>query len=893
MRLYRCLLLIFPPAFRARFRDDMADVFADRLRRARAQGRMAVARLWMHALADLAAHGLAERRASRERIRRMTMLQTIAQDLRFAARAFRARPGFTLAALVTLALGIGANTAIFSVVHAVLIRDLPYADADRIVSVYESYRGNRSRMVANPFNFDTWQRQARSFERLSATRRQQATLTGAGEPARIWTLRVDGNFFPIFGVPAMLGRTLTDADAARDAPVAVLSHGFWTRALGADPDALGRTLQLDGGAVAVVGVMPPAFGYPERTDIYRPLPLPPAMRANMDSWFLGVVGKLAPGIAIERAQVELDAIAARLAREHPAGRRDRGAWIVRLQDDLAFRSAPNLRLLQGVVVLVLLIACANVANLLLASASGRRREISIRAALGAGRGRLVRQLVTESVLLSLAGGAIGAACAAWGVEVLVAAAPEFTLPQGTPIAVDGVVLAFTFGLAAATGAAAGLVPAMLFSSPRLADAIKGSGAASAGAGRPAQRLLRSTLVAAEVAISLVLIAASVLLVRSFLHVIAQERGFSPAGVLTATITLSPDRYKNPAAQQAFWNDLLARLRAMPGVTTVGASNALPFSNWEWQTWFEVRGLEAPKNNGVSLRTVTPGYFDALRIQMRAGRPFTDDDVAGAEPVALVNEAFVRRHLAGLAPIGQLVRTERDNAGAGRVTALINARAPQPTTPKWMTIVGVIADTRHTRLEEPASPELYRPLAQTSSFMLVVALRTSGDPAALERPLRAEVARLDANLPLEQVRTMEAAIDRTTAQRRYYMALVTLFAALAVVLALVGTYGVMSYVAGLRRREIGIRLALGATAAGVKALLVRQGLRPVIAGIAVGAAGALWAGALLRDQLFEIEARDPQTIAGAALAFALVGAIACWLPARRSGAVEPVAVLRTE
>ena len=820
------------------------------------------------------------------------MIEAAMQDVRFAIRAFRARPGFTIAALVTLALGIGANTAIFSVVHAVLIRDLPYADGDRIVSVYESFRGNRTRMVANPFNFDTWQRQARTFERLAATRTQQATLTGAGDPARIWTLRVDGSFFDLFGVPAALGRTLTAADADQNAPVAVVSHRFWTGTLGADPAALGRVLLLDGEAATVVGIMPATFRYPERTDVYRPLELTAAMRADMSSWFLGVVGKLGPGVTIDRAQRELDAIAAQLAGDHPARRKDRGAWIVPLQDDLAFRSAPNLRLLQGVVVLVLLIGCANVANLLLASASGRRRELGIRASIGASRARLARQMVTESVLLSLAGGAIGAALAAWGVRVLVAAAPELTLPPSASVGVSGAALAFTFGVSLLTGIVAGLAPALLFSSPRLVDATREHAPASTGASRPA-RLLRSTLVAAEVAISLVLISASVLLVRSFIQVISQDRGFSPDRLLTATLTLPADRYPAAAARLAFWSDLFAYLRALPGVTSVGASNALPFSNWEWQSWFEVRGREAPKNNGVSTRTVTPGYFDALAIQMRAGRPFTDADVAGAPPVAIVNEAFARQHLAGLDPIGHLVRTEREGASTSRTTTLINARAAQPSTPVWITIVGVLADTRQERLEEAARPELYRPLAQTDAWMLVIALRTDDDPRALERALRAQIHRIDPGLPLEQVRTMEEAIDRTTAQRRYYMTLIGLFAALAVVLALVGTYGVMSYVAGLRRREIGIRLALGASRSGVKALLVRQGLRPVVAGIALGALGAVWAGALLREHLFGVDARDPQTIAGAAIAFVIVGALACWVPARRTSAVDPVSVLRGE
>ena len=820
------------------------------------------------------------------------MMQSLLQDLRYALRSSRRRPTFTAIALVTLALGIGANTAIFSVVHAVLIRALPYQDADRIVRVHEMYRRNFSRFVVNPFNFDTWERQATSFERLAAMRGGQLTLTGTGEAERVRVQAVSGGFFAIFGVAAAHGRTLNADDAEHDAPVAVVSDAFWRRKLGGDPNVLGRTLILDNAPAAIVGVMPATFNVPERTDIWRPLALTPAVRANMTSWFLGVVGKLRPGVTIEQAQAELDAISAQLERDHPKHRKDRGAWVIGLQEDLAFRSAANLRLLQGIVVLVLLVACANVANLLLASASGRRRELSIRASIGASRARLVRQLVTESVLLSIAGGSLGAMVAAWGVQVLVAAAPEYTLPDGAPIGVNGAVLAFTFGVAVVTGIVAALAPALFFSSPRLAEAIKDSGPASAGAGRPAQRLLRSTLVAAEVAISLVLIFASVLLVRSFMHVISQDRGFVADRLLTAAITLPTHSYKTPEAQRDFWQGLFARLRALPGVTEVGASNALPFSNWEWQTWFEIRGREDIKNDGVSIRTVTPGYFDLLRIPVRAGRGLTDDDVFGAERVAIVNEAFVRDHLPGVNPIGQLIRTERDNAGP-RTSTLINTPAGQATTARWMTIVGVVGDVRQVRLEEAARPELYQPLAQTHASMLVLALRTAGDPRAIERSLRVEIREIDPGLPLQQVRTMEEAIDLTTAQRRFHMSLIGLFAVLAGVLAAVGTYGVMTYVSGLRRREIGIRLALGSSVSGVKTLLVRQGLRPVLAGVAIGVLGALWIGTLLRDQLFQIDARDPQTIAGAAVAFVIVGAIACWIPARRASAVDPVRVLRTD
>ena len=618
----------------------------------------------------------------------------------------------------------------------------------------------------------------------------------------------------------------------------------------------------------------------------------PKLRAEMGSWFLGVIARLKPDVTIAQAQAEMDAISAQLTAQFPTRRKGRGAWVIGLQEDLGFRVEEALWLLQGVVGVVLLVACANVANLLIASASGRRRELGIRASLGAGRARLVRQMVTESVLVAVIGGLAGAAIAAWGVSVLVAHAPEFTLPANVDISVDPIVLALTIGVSVLTGVVAGIGPALLFSRPGAADTLRATSPSVAGPGTRGQRGLRFGLVAIEVALAIVLVIGSALLISSFARLTSQAPGFAPERLLTATISLPERSYGSPAAQQQFWSALFDRLHAMPGAIDAGASTALPFSNWEWQTWFEVRGREDAKNDGTSIRTVTPGYFSTLGLSLLSGRVFSDTDVSGSEPVLIVNDAFAREHLGGLNPVSQQIRTERPGRGA-RATQLIGVRGELAPSARWMTVVGVIADTRHTTLDAAPQPEIYRPLAQWPTPMMVVAVRTAGDPEPLGARLRQQVHDLDRNLAVDHVRSMQAAIDRTIARRRFEMWLFSLFGTLGGVFAAIGIYGVMSYVAGLRRREMGIRLALGAKPAQVKALVTRQGLRPVVAGLAIGLTAAWWLSALLESRLFGVTPHDPASLVATAIGFLAVAFVACWAPARRAGKADPVTILRSE
>lgn len=821
------------------------------------------------------------------------MVRSVAQDLEFGLRTLRARPGFTVVMIATLALGIGANTAIFSVVHSVLIRDLPYPDPARLVRLYETFGGRRHvRGVANPFNYDVWEKQTRSFAGLAAMRAGSATLTGAGDPERVRVHGVTASFFDIMGRDATLGRVLTAADAGATRPVIVISHALWHRRFGADPGVIGRTVALDGDSVAVVGVLGPSFAIPENCDVWQPYVLTPKLRAEMGSWFLGVIARLKPDVTIAQAQAEMDAISAQLTAQFPARGKGRGAWVLGLQEDLGFRVEEALWLLQGVVGVVLLVACANVANLLIASASGRRRELSIRASLGAGRGRLVRQMVTESVLVAVIGGLAGAVLAAWGVSVLVANAPEYTLPANVAIGVDPIVLGLTIGVSVLTGIVAGIGPALLFSRPGTADMLRGTSTSVAGPGTGGQRWLRFGLVAVEVALAILLVAGSALLIRSFAHLTSQPPGFSPERLLTATISLPERSYGSPAAQQQFWSALFDRLHALPGATDAGASTALPFSNWEWQTWFEVRGREQVKNDGTSIRTVTPGYFGTLGLPLLSGRVFSDTDVPGAEPVVIVNDAFAREHLGGLNPVSQQIRTERPGGGA-RTTQLTGVRSELAPSARWMTVVGVVADTRHTTLDAAPQPEIYRPLAQWATPMMVLAIRTTGDPEPLGARLRQQVHEIDPNLAVEQVRSMQTAIDRTVARRRFEMWLFSLFGTLGGVLAAIGIYGVMSSVAGLRRREMGIRLALGANPAHVKALVTRQGLRPVVAGLVIGLAAVWWLSALLESRLFGVTPHDPASLVSTVIGFLVVAIVACWAPARRAGKADPVTILRSE
>ena len=883
--LYRLLLRAFPPAFRARFGDDMAALFRDRLRRARARGPLAVAFLWGCTVIDLFAHGAAERRAARHiagartRSRISTMWHSLLQDVRYAVRTLRQRPGATTAALLTLALGIGANTAIFSVVHAVLLRDLPYPEADRITRIYATHRRyNFSRGVVNPFDFDYLERHARTFSRVAVMDFSTATLTGAGEPMALRGQNVMPAFFDIVGVRPAQGRVFTAEEARAKSDTVVISHGLWRSAFGGRADIVGLPLMLDDQPGTVIGVMPEGFALPEGMDFWRPYDLTPAERRQMGSWSLDVIAQLGPGITVAAAQQEVDRIGRDLEAAFPKQRRDRGFNIVTLRDDLAFRSRDGLRLLQGVVLFVLLIACANVANLLLAQTVSRQREFGLRAAVGASRLRLIRQSLTESVVLACTGAVLGVLLAFWGVRALVAMAPALLLPDPDSIGISWPVLGMATLAALVTGLVFGLAPALASSATDLSGALKhGMRTTAGGLGWSRRQWLRAALVTAEIALALVLVAGAGLLVRSFAVLMRQAPGFETDHLLTAQVTLPDQRYATTESRLQFWRDLTDRLGRIPGVTGAAGSTAVPFSNWEWQSDFRIKGREQVPNDGAGTRSVTPSYFTTMGIPLQRGRAFSADDSSSSPSVAIVSDAFVREHMAGLDPIGQQVT--------------FNSPKPQ-----WSTIVGVVGATRHHGLDEALRPEIYRPITQQEGIIsttLLFAVRTATEPGAFAPLLRSAVHGLDPNLPVQEVRTMEELIGLRLAERRFYMTLLTMFAALAAVLAIVGVYSVMAYVVSQGRREIGIRLALGARPAQVRTGVLIQGLRVIGAGAAIGLAGALSLSGVLKKQLFATEPNDPMTLAIAAVTLVSIAIAACWVPALRTSRVDPVGALRAE
>jgi putative ABC transport system permease protein len=876
MWLYRLLLRLFPASFRDRFGHDMAGLFRDRLTTARATGTRAVFALWARTASDLIRHGLAERRANRISAAvagRWT--RELVQDVGYAFRTLRQRPGFTIAALVTLALGIGANTAIFSAVHAVLLRPLPYPDAHEIVQLYATNRRYQmTHGVGNPFDFDYIERRTTTFASLSTVSPCSTTITGAGDPARLGCAGVMPAFFDVLRTPPAHGGIFTAEQARLKERVVLISHALWTSRFNGRADVLGSTLTLDDQPWTVVGVMPPGFAYPATADLWRPATLTPEERAQRGSWYLGILARLKPGVSIETAQAELDRFAAELAAAYPKQRTDRGFNLVQLQDDLAFRSADGLRLLQGVVIVVLLIACANVANLLLAQTSGRAREIGIRAAVGASRGRLVRQLLTESLVLAVAGACLGAAIAVGGLRLLVSMAPPFLLPDPSSIDVSAAALIFTALVAVATGLVFGLAPAIVASSPRFTSAL-GAGVRTAAGGLALSRRqwLRAGLVATEVALALVLLAGAGLLVRSFALLLKQPPGLATDRLLTAQLTLPTARYATPESKLGFWNEIVDRLGRLPGVTSAAGSTALPFSLWEWQANFVVSGREHVPNDGAGVRSVTPELFKTLGIPILAGRGFTAADASTSERVAIVSDVFVRQHLGGVEPLGQRISTSR-------------------ATPAWATIIGVVGSTRHVSLTEDFRSEIYYPLSQHAGpASLLVALKTASDPATYAAALRQAVLELDANLPVIDLQTMDELIGAKLARPRFAMGLLTLFAALAGLLAATGIYGVMSYVVNQSRREIGIRLALGAAAGQVQRRVVRQGLAVVIVGAVAGLVSALWLTGLLESELFVVKPTDAVAFASAAACLFVVAAIACWLPAARVSRVDPAVVLR--
>jgi putative ABC transport system permease protein len=800
-------------------------------------------------------------------------MQILWQDLRYALRTLSRSRGFAAAAILTLALGIGANSAIFSLVNGVLLRPLPYPAPEQLMTIWGFYPST-GRSTASLPDFHDWRERSRSFSDMAAVYGTLFTITSGGEPEQLAGSRVTANFFRMLGVEPALGRGFLpeEEQVGGNDDVVVLSHGLWQRRFGSDPSIVGRQVELNSRPYTVVGVAPANFRLLQSVDAWAPFRADTG--GNRRSEYLEVYGRLKPGITPAQAQAELSGIARQLAAEYPE---TNASWttleVLPLKEFQVGDVRRALLVFSVAVGLVLLIACANVANLLLARAAAREREIAVRVALGAGRWRLMRQLLTESTLLAVIGGLAGVALATWAVDGLRVGAAGM-LPRMDEVRVDGAAVAFSLGLSVLTGLLFGLVPALRVGSGMVHDTLREGTRGAPGTG--VARAL-SGLVLGEVALAMVLLVGAGLLVRSFAELTRIDPGFQSKGVLTFGIILPPAKFPEPEKLPALYDRVLERMSALPGVSAVGLGNNLPMHGASYIT-FSIEGRVPPPDVGEDLQpfAVSPGHFRTLRIPLRSGRLLEPTDGPTAPYVAVVNEELVRRFLPGRDPLGARI-----------------AFGDGSDSTAWMTIVGVVGNVAQEDLAAKPYPQIYFSVAQAPRRSLWVSLRTAGDPLALAGAVRRALASVDPALPLRDLRTMDDRVAENIAQPRLSVAVLALFAGIALLLAAVGLYGVLSYAVAQRTREIGIRLALGADGGAVQRLIVRQGMQPALLGIAVGLGGAFALTRLMRSLLYGVSAADPLTYAGVALFLGAVALAAAWMPARRAARLDPISALRAE
>ena len=805
------------------------------------------------------------------------------QDVRTALRALLARPAFTFVAVLTLALGIGANTAVYTVVHGVLLAPLPYADADRVVVLNEV-----SPQFPNPIsvswqNYVDWRNRSTTFETMAAFRTTQMTLTGLGEPERMPARMVTASLLPMLGVELPLGRHLQAADDEPGAAgVAILSDGLWRRKFGGAADVLGRRIELDKQPYGVVGVLPARFELFQPAEVYVPIGPWAATLPDDRGWHPGIlpVARLADGVTLAEARAEMDLVSRQLETEYPQFNRDVRARVLPLHDVLVQNVRPALLVLLGAVALVLLIACGNVANLLLARAVGRQKEIAVRTAIGGSRARIVRQLVVESLLLAGMGGVAGVLVASWSVSALMTLVTG--LPRAGLIDLDMPVLVFAMAVSLATGLLFGLVPALQATRFDIREALNEEGRGS-GSGGVKHHRLRSALVVAEVALALVLLIGAGLMLRSFAALQNVAAGFDPSNLLVVELPLSPATYRADLDRTTIVDRIRERVATLPGVVATSMATGLPMTGGGATIHFNIAGRppKGPEEYRLAgYRAVTPGYFEALHIPLRRGRTLSERDREGAPRVAVINESMARQHFAETDPIGQrfAIGTESDNE-----------------TP-FIEIVGVVGDVMQS-FEAGAKAEYYLPYAQYPDPVLAglyrsvsLVVRTAGEPTALAPAVRAAVLEIDGEQPLVNVRTMTQAIGNTVAQPRLQTTLLTIFATLAVALAILGVYGVMAYTVSQRTQEIGVRLALGASRTDVLSMVVGQGLKLAGLGILIGLAAAVVATRAVQSLLFKVDELDVPTYAGAALVIASAALLASYFPARRAASVAPITVM---
>ena len=800
------------------------------------------------------------------------------QDLHYALRRLRKNPGFTTVAVLTLALGIGANSAIFSVINAVLLRPLPFPDSDRLVGIFQVWKG--SRQVMSPSNFLDLRHQTRTLDDAAAIDTTEFTLTGAGDPLRVAGSEVSASFFHVLRARPMLGRTFAaDENEPGKDKVIVLGHGLWQQRFGSRGDIVGTSVIVDGTARTIVGVMSRGFSYPAEQELWVPLEYDENFKDARGAWYLRAIARLKPGVSAEQSASEIATLGKALVTAYPDANTDVGFTTYPLQEALIGDLRPALLVLLGAVGFVLLIACANVANLLLARAVARETELAVRTALGAGRARLLRQLLTESLVLGAAGGIAGLLIAVWGSDMLVTLQPD-GIPRLNEVAVDRNVIFFTASISLLTGIVFGAIPALQMTRSSLATSLKEGGRGNMAARGSAR--MRGTLVVAEMALAVMLLAGAGLLIKSFSNLQSVNPGFRPEETLSFELSLPRTTYKEDAQISAFFDRLVERTRALPGVRSVGGVMGLPLSGMNFNISFNVKGRpEAPPGQtpALEVRVVTPDYFRTLGIPLVRGRMFTQADEAQSPQVVILSESAVRKHFPNEDPIGKQIemgwRKGKDSARAGGE------------------VVGVVGDVKELGLDEEFPAEIYLPMRQWPVGRMAIVARTAVPPLTLAESAKQIVRDLDRNLPVTNVRTVEDVIAQSIAQPRFYMLLLAAFAAVALLLAAIGIFGVMSYTVSQRTREIGIRIALGAHGGSVVSMVVRQAMILALVGVIVGLIAALALSRTMTTLLFQLSPTDPMTFVTVAGVLGFVAFLASYLPARRAASVDPIEALRAE
>jgi putative ABC transport system permease protein len=819
-------------------------------------------------------------------------MDTLWKDMRYGWRVLERNPSFALVAALTLAIGIGANAAIFSTVDALLLEKLPYAQGNRIVLVWNTDPSRKvQRGAVSPAQFLDWQEMNHVFQSLAAWQSTSVTIAGGGDPEQVWSNHVTANFFTLLGVQPMLGRDfLAQEGRLGHERVALISYALWERRFGKDPGTVGKSIVLDQVPYQVVGVLPRSFslfGTSAALDVWVPLAFNHA-QLDREDYELVVFGKLNPGVRPEQAQADMETIVAALKKQYPDADQKIGIRVVQLEKDLAsnYSVGPTLLVFLAAVVLVLLIACANVANLMLARAASRDREIAVRATLGAGRRRILRQLLTESMLLAGIGGALGVIVAFGGIRFIRATLPAgiHEIPHTSSIQLNGSVLAFTVGLSLLAGIVFGLAPSIQISRSELGESLKEGSRGSTGGRR--NNALRSGLIVSEIALSLLLLIGAGLLIRSFVRLMSEDLGFNPSNLLTMQVWLPDNRYTQDSEVRNFYEQVLERSNLIPGVEVASAVNFLPFSHYARECEFDIVGRTPPAGEEFTsrYRVMDWRFIRAMGMRITSGRDLMPSDASDAPGVVLINEELARRYWAHEDPVGQQIRMH-----VPQTLASWEARQREG----WLTIVGVVGDIREWDWGLAKLPSVYLPYEQNPSRLMSIVIRKNGNVGQIVPEVRHIVAGLDANQPVTGIRTMEGLLADSLAQRRLTMALLAIFAGIAVLLAAVGIYGVMAYVVTQRTHEIGIRMALGAEPKHVWRMVVREAMSLAAIGLAIGLVSAGLLVRYLQSQLYGIRAFDPVTFVVVAVVITGVAATAAYIPARRATRVDPLVALRYE